>query len=252
MSRLQAGCIAGLTLTILLARAPVGIRLNEHLAHEDGCGNTPHRSGFGFHSLASFCASAICAGVILSSSVVRMARASLSSFCAPSMRAARVSDKLSHMCARTSSSRYSVAYGVHLTENKLRNAEVLVSGAPNPLSGLSVVLRHNLAELVHDTENILRQPAALVSVLTETLHLLRRLMRGPVPWSTISVWSTGNKPRQTILALARQTAQREKPARTVSRAHSCDTRHDPAMFRAALGDLDICRGVLANGKPTRA
>ena len=67
-----------------------------------------------------------------------------------------------------------MAYGVHLTENKLRNGEVLVSGALDPLSGLGVVLRHNLAELVHDTEYILREPATLVSVLTETLHLLRR------------------------------------------------------------------------------
>jgi hypothetical protein len=51
-----------------------------------------YRSSFGFHSRASFCASAICAGV--------MRRAAMSRFsavgCTPCAAA-----KLSHMCART-------------------------------------------------------------------------------------------------------------------------------------------------------
>jgi hypothetical protein len=48
----------------------------------------------------------------------------------------------------------------------------LVSGSINPLRRLSVILRHDLAELEHDAEKILREAAASINVLTKTLWLL--------------------------------------------------------------------------------
>jgi hypothetical protein len=51
-----------------------------------------YRSGFGFHSRASFCASAICAGVMRSAMLSLYFIAKL---------LPRAADKLSHLCART-------------------------------------------------------------------------------------------------------------------------------------------------------
>jgi hypothetical protein len=51
-------------------------------------------------------------------------------------------------------------------------ARALVSGSINPLRRLSVILRHDLAELEHDAEKILHEAAASINVLTKTLWLL--------------------------------------------------------------------------------
>jgi hypothetical protein len=68
--------------------------------------------------------------------------------------------------------RYTLARGIHLTENELRDGKTLVRGAAKPPHSLSVVLRHNFAELVEGTENVLRKGAALLSVLMKTWQVL--------------------------------------------------------------------------------
>jgi len=55
-------------------------------------GEGDYRSGFGFHSRASFCASAICTGVMRSAMLSLYFIAKL---------LPRAADKLSHLCART-------------------------------------------------------------------------------------------------------------------------------------------------------
>ena len=75
-----------------------------------------------------------------------------------------------HVCA-DNIPRYTVAKGIHPTESELRDGETLIGGAAEPLHGLAVVLRHNLAELVQGTENVLRKRAALISVFMKSLQV---------------------------------------------------------------------------------
>ena len=61
--------------------------------------NANYHSGFGFHSRASFCASAICAGVILEATLPRAAAALFER--SPPPLSACAAAKLYHMCATT-------------------------------------------------------------------------------------------------------------------------------------------------------